>query len=114
MKSWAQWLARWGNPMDAYHWLLSLTLVYLVVLVVALASGLIAIARALIITKNNLAKIEGGLGQVEVQTRPLANSLGTINTVLTTTAGGLSALLEGLRSADARLGRLAEKLMVRR
>ncbi len=100
--------------MDAYHLLFWLTMLYLAVLVVALAAGLIAIARALIITKNNLAKIEGGLGQVEVQTKPLANSLGTINTVLATTAGGLSALLEGLRSADARLGRLAEKLTVRK
>ncbi|MDQ2946578.1 MAG: hypothetical protein M3Y27_11640 [Acidobacteriota bacterium] len=100
--------------MDAYQWLFWLTMLYLVVLVVALAAGLIAIARALIITKNNLAKIEGGLGQVEIQTEPLADSLGTNNTVLDTTAGGLSALLDGLKSADARLGRLAEKLMARR
>ncbi len=89
-------------------------MLYLAVLVVALAAGLIAIARALIITKINLAKIDGGLGQVEIQTRPLANSLGTINTVLATTSGGLSALLGGLRSADARLGQLAEKLTVRK
>ena len=114
MKSSAQSLVPWGNSMDAYHWMLYLTLLYLAVLVVALAAGLIAIARALIVTKINLAKIEGGLAQVEVQTKPLANSLGTVNTVLTTTAGGLSALLEGLHSADGRLGRLAEKLMVRR
>ena len=100
--------------MNAYQGLFWLTMLYLVVLVAALAAGLIAIARALIITKNNLAKIEGGLGQVEIQTKPLADSLGTINTVLATTAGGLSALLEGLKSADARLGRLAEKLMARR
>ncbi|MGI8742458.1 MAG: hypothetical protein ACR2NN_07775 [Bryobacteraceae bacterium] len=100
--------------MDAYHWLLWLTILYLVVLVAALAAGLIAIARALIITRKNLAKIEGGLLQVEVQTKPLANSLETINTVLTQTAGGLSALLERLSSVDASLGRLAEKLVARR
>jgi septal ring factor EnvC (AmiA/AmiB activator) len=100
--------------MDAYHWLFSLTILYLVVLVVALAAGLIAIARALIITKNNLAKIDAGLAQVEVQTKPLENSLETVNTALTQTAGGLSALLERLYNVDASLGRLAAKLMARR
>jgi len=100
--------------MDAYRWLLWLTILYVIILVVALASGLIAIARALIITKNNLAKIDAGLGQVEIQTQPLATSLETINTALAQTAGGLSALVEHLKGADAQLGRIAEKLVARR
>jgi len=100
--------------MDAYRWLLWLTILYVVVLVVALASGLIAIARALIITKKSLAKIDAGLAQVEIQTKPLGNSLGTINAVLVQTAGGLSALVEHLKGADAHLARIAEKLVARK
>jgi hypothetical protein len=57
--------------MDAFLWLLYLTILYVVILVIALAAGLVAIARALIITRKNLAKIEGGLVQVELQTKPL-------------------------------------------
>lgn len=57
--------------MDAYHCLLYLTFLYLAILVIALAAGLIAIARALIITRKNLASIHAGLAQVEAQTRPL-------------------------------------------
>lgn len=100
--------------MDAYHWLLWLTILYVVILVVALAYGLIAIARALIVTKKSLAKIDAGLAQVEIQTKPLANSLETINAALAQTAGGLSAVVEHLNGADAQLGRIAEKLVARR
>lgn len=114
MRSWASWPGPWGNAMDAYHGLLWLTILHIIILVLALAAGLIAIARALLITKKNLAQIDAGLAQVEVQTKPLANSLDTINTALTQTAGGLSALLGRLRNVDASLGRLAEKLMARR
>ena len=100
--------------MDAYHWLLWLTIVYLVILVMALAAGLIAIARALIITRNNLAKIEGGLALVEWQTKPLGSSLQTINAALAEISGGLSALLERLRSSDRSLGRVADQLATRK
>jgi|SRR5579872_2241364 len=100
--------------MDAYHWLLYLTILYLVILVIALAAGLIAIARALIITRKNLAKIEGGLAQVEIQTKPLAGSLQTINAALMEISGGLSVLLERLAHADTNLGRVANKLAARR
>jgi septal ring factor EnvC (AmiA/AmiB activator) len=98
--------------MDAYHWLLYLTLLYLAVLVIALAAGLAAIARALIITQRNLAKIEAGLEQVAVQTKPLENSLQSINTALAQTSGGLLALLDLLNHSDGSLTRLANKLMV--
>lgn len=100
--------------MDTFHVLLWLTILYLVILVIALAAGLGAIARALIITRRNLAKIEGGLAQVEVQTKPLAGSLQTINAALVEISGGLSALLQRLRHADTSLGRVAEKLTARR
>src|SRR5437773_9672119 len=100
--------------MDAFHWLLSLTIAYAVILVVALAAGLIAIARALLIARHNLAKVEAGLGQVEIQTKPLGDSLQIVNSVLLQTSGGLLVLLEHLRNADSHLGRVAEKLAARR
>lgn len=100
--------------MDAYHWLLYLTLLYVVVLVVALAGGLIAIARALMITRRNLADIKAGLLQVESQTKPLGGSLQAVNAALAQTSGGLLALLDLLNEADSSLGRLASKLLVGR
>lgn len=100
--------------MDAYHWLLYLTILYLIVLVIALAAGLIAIARALIVTRKNLAKIDGGLVQVELQTKPLGGSLQGINAALVEIAGGLSVFHEHLRHADTNLGRVADKLSARK
>ena len=100
--------------MDAYHWLLYLTLLYVVVLVVALAGGLIAIARALMITRKNLADIKAALLQVESQTEPLGSSLQAVNAALAQTSGGLLALLDLLNHADSSLGRLASKLLVGR
>ena len=100
--------------MDAFHWLLWLTILYLVILVIALAAGLIAIARALIITRSHLAKIAGGLAQVEAQTEPLGTSMQAINAALAATSGGLSVLLEHLCNGDKSLGRVADKLSTRR
>ena len=100
--------------MDAYQWLFWLTMLYLVVLVTALAAGLIAIARALIITRNKLAKIEGGLLQVESQTQPLGSSLQTVNAALVQISGGLMVFLQYLQNADSSLGRVADKLAARR
>jgi len=100
--------------MDTFHVLLWLTLLYLVILVIALAAGLIAIARALMITRRNLAQIEEGLTGVDGETRPLAGSLETINTVLTQVAGGLSALAQSLKNSDVALAQVSEKLVARR
>ena len=100
--------------MDTFHWLLWLTNLYLVILVVALAAGLIAIARALMITRSHLAKIEGGLALVEAQTKPLGTSMEAVNTALAATSGGLSVLLEHLRNSDASLSRVTDKLAARR
>ena len=99
--------------MDAFHLLLWLTIAYAAILVAALAAGLIAIARALSIARKHLAKIEAGLGQVELQTKPLGESLQTVNSALMQTSGGLLVLLERLRNADTHLGRVAEKLTAR-
>jgi hypothetical protein len=95
---------------DTFHWLLWLTIIYVFILVIALAAGLIAIARALVITRNNFAKIAEVRAQVDFHTRPLANSLGTINTVLTQAAGDLSVLLQSLKSADRNLEAVAGKI----
>lgn len=100
--------------MDAFHTLLWLTILYLVTLVTALAAGLIAIARALLITRSHLAKIDSGLGMVEAQTKPLGASLQAINAALAATSGGLLVLLDSLREGDTSLGRVAEKLGARR
>lgn len=100
--------------MDTFHWLLYLTLLYVVILVIALAAGLIAIARALIITRKHLAEIQTALTQVESQTKPLGHSLQTVNTALAQTSGGLSALLQMLNESDSSLGRLAVRLLARR
>lgn len=100
--------------MDALHWLIWLTLLYAVVLVAALAAGLIAIARALIVTKTNLARIEAGLAGAERHTEPLAESLETVNSALLAISGGLSLLLDRLGTADESLGRFAERLVTRR
>lgn len=100
--------------MEAYDWLFWLTMLYLAVLVTALASGLITIARALMVTLKNLAQIEGGLAQVETQTKPLGASVQTINAALMGISGGLSVLLERLRHADASLGHVVDKLGARK
>ena len=100
--------------MDTYHWLLYLTLLYIVILVIALAAGLIAIARALIITRKHLAEIQTALTQVEAQTKPLGNSLQTVNTALAQTSGGLSVLLQLLNESDSSLGKIAARLLVGR
>ena len=100
--------------MDAFHWLLYLTFLYAAILVAALAAGLIAIARALIVIRGNLAAIKGGLVHVAAQTKPLGGSMQAVNTALAQTSGGLLVLLQRLQDSDSSLGRLAAKLMVGR
>ena len=100
--------------MDAFHWLLYLTFLYAAILVAALAAGLIAILRALMVIRKNLAAIKGGLVQVAAQTEPLGGSLQSVNTALAQTSGGLLVLLQHLQDSDSSLGRLVTKLMVGR
>ena len=78
--------------------LLSLTLIYVAILVLALASGLIAIVYFLNGARANLARIAAGLQQVNKNTEPLEDVLTAVN-------DGLSALLRHLQRAQQHLSR---------
>jgi hypothetical protein len=78
--------------------LLSLTLIYVAILVLALASGLIAIVYFLNGARANLARIAAGLQQVDKNTEPLEEVLTAVN-------DGLSALLRHLQRAQQHLSR---------
>ncbi len=80
--------------------LLMLTLITVALVVIALAGYLIAIAWALVRTRRSVAAIADGLEAVAGHTQPLPDKLTTIN-------GALTQLLNGLRTADAHLGRVA-------
>ena len=80
--------------------LLTLTLVTVALVVLALAGYLIAIAWALVRTRRSVAAIADGLEAVVGHTQTLPDKLTTIN-------GALTQLLNGLRAADAHLGRVA-------
>jgi hypothetical protein len=80
--------------------LLTLTLITVVLVVLALAGYLILIAIALTNAKRSVAAIADGLEAVVANTAPLPSKLTEINSAL-------SRLLEGLRVADAHLGRAA-------
>lgn len=78
--------------------LVTLTLITVALVVLALATYLIAIAAALLGTRRSVIAIADGLEVVAGHTAPLPVKLATIN-------GALSQLLEGLRLADGHLGR---------
>ena len=78
--------------------LLSLTLIYVAILVLALASGLIAIVYFLNGARANLARIAAGLQQVNENTEPLEDVLTAVN-------DGLSAVLRHLQRAQQHLSR---------
>ena len=78
--------------------LLSLTLIYVAILVLALASGLIAIVYFLNGARANLARIAAGLQQVNKNTAALEDVLTAVN-------DGLSTLLRHLQRAQQHLSR---------
>jgi hypothetical protein len=80
--------------------LLILTLVTVAAVVIVLAGYLIAIAWALLHARRDVAAIADGLEAVAGHTATLGEKLTTIN-------GALGALLGGLESADAHVGRAA-------
>jgi hypothetical protein len=80
--------------------LLTLTLITVALVVLALAGYLIAIAWALVRTRRSVAAIADGLEAVAGHTQPLPDKLTTINSAL-------AQLLNGLKAADAHLGRVA-------
>ncbi len=73
-----------------------LTVIYTVVLVLALAVSLITIFYYLWRIGSALALVEGALGQAERNTAPLKGHLDFIN-------GGLTGVGDGLGSVDAHL-----------
>ena len=80
--------------------LLILTLITVGLVVLALAGYLVAIAWALLDTRQSVAAIADGLEVVRDHTGPLPEKLTTIN-------GALGGLLGGLQAADGQVGRAA-------
>lgn len=81
--------------------LLTLTLITVALVVLALVGFLVAVIVALVDARRSVTKIADALTAVAANTAPLGNKLVTIN-------GALSALDEGLATADRHLGRAAK------
>jgi hypothetical protein len=81
--------------------LLPATLVYVAILVLALASGLIAIVYFLNGACANLAQIAASLRAVESHVEPLHNALTAANEGLTTLLSHLQQARHNLAGADA-------------
>lgn len=86
------------------------TLIYIAILVVVLAVGLIMIAWRLSMTARAIGEIHKALGQAEVNTRALGESVETINGALAAVSAGLTSILGHLVRADGALGRILAKL----
>lgn len=87
-----------------------LTVIYLVVLVLALAASLITIFVYLWRIGSALALVKGALGQAERNTAPLKGHVETINSGLTSVGEGLTKVDQHLASVDDSLGAVAEHL----
>lgn len=72
------------------------TIVYAVILVLALAVGLIAIVYHLNCARRDLAKIAGGLRVVDEQTRPVEGALMQAETGLIAVRDNLGKVAENL------------------
>lgn len=90
-----------------------LTVIYLVVLVVALAVSLIAIFVYLWKIGSALAAVERALVQTKTNTLPLAGHIEAINGGLVGVRDGLMLVDEHLASTDGSLDFVAERLGVR-
>jgi hypothetical protein len=86
--------------MELLTWL---TVIYLVVLVTTLAIGLILILLVLRSIGGKLAKIGGGLKQVESNTAPLNAGVEALNDGLGGLAGGLQIAEASFASANEHL-----------
>lgn len=86
------------------------TLVYLAILVVVLAVGLILIAWKLSATARAIRQIRDALAQVGRDTAPLADALGQVNGALGQLGAGLASVGSWLGLADGTLGRIVKKL----
>lgn len=78
------------------------TVVYLAILILAVAAGLIAIIYFLGGASHNLAKIGAGLAAVRDNVEPLGPALTAINGGLVTVLGDLRAVDRDLAEVDAR------------
>lgn len=87
-----------------------LTIIYLVVLVLALAVSLITIFFYLWRIGTALAAVRDVLGQAEKNTAPLSGHLETINDGLTSVSEGLKAVDEHLFETNESLGITAGRL----
>jgi hypothetical protein len=81
--------------------LLPVTLIYIAILVLALASGLIAIGYFLHGARANLAQIAASLREVERNVEPLQHALTAVNDGLTTLLSHLQQARHHLAGADA-------------
>jgi uncharacterized protein YoxC len=81
--------------------LLPLTLIYVAILILALASGLIAIVYFLNGARANLAEVATGLREVERNVEPLQHALTAANEGLTTLLSHLQQTRHNLAGADA-------------
>jgi predicted PurR-regulated permease PerM len=79
--------------------LLALTLIYAAILVLALATGLIAIVYFLNGARSDLKQIANGLRQVNKNVEPLKSALSAANE-------GLGAILTDLSKTSQHLGKL--------
>lgn len=84
--------------------LIVLTLIYVAVLILALAGGLIAIVYYLGGANRDLAKIAGGLQQVNKQVRPLQEVLTSINEDLIAVEQGFGEVDQRLLALDSEAG----------
>jgi hypothetical protein len=80
---------------------LPVTLIYTAILVLALASGLIAVVYFLNGARAKLAQIAAGLGEVERNVEPLHHTLTATNDGLTTLLSHLQQARHNLAGADA-------------
>jgi hypothetical protein len=87
-----------------------LTVIYLAVLVLALAASLTTIFVYLWRIGSALALVEGALLQAEANTAPLKGHVEAVNGGLTSVAGGLKLVDEHLASADGSLNAVAAHL----
>ncbi|MGQ0571873.1 MAG: hypothetical protein ACT4P5_20405 [Armatimonadota bacterium] len=83
--------------------LIWLTIVAVTIVVAVVASYLIATIVALTRANRDLGRLAGGLEAIEVNTRPLAGHLSTIN-------GAAGQLLAGLKQVDENLKGIAVML----
>lgn len=93
--------------MEVLTWL---TVIYLVVLVLALAASLITIFYYLWRIGTALAAIRDQLAQAEQNTVPLKGQLETINEGLSSVGDGLKAVDEHLFETNESLGSVAGRL----